>query len=437
MKDGAILSETALAGNIRSLDRQSRLRASIAGSAGNLIEWYDFYAYAYTALYFAAFFFPSGDRTAQLINVAAIYAAGFLVRPIGAWYFGRFADRRGRRAALVTSVLLMGSGSLLIAVLPGYGVIGVAAPVLLLLARLMQGFSSGGQYGAAASYLSEVAEPGKRGFFASFQFVTLIGGQLSALLVLGMLQWLLGEDALRDWGWRIPFAIGALAAASILLFKKHMHETVSGPARDAGSLRALARHPRAMFTVMSLSAAGALALYSFTTYMQKYLVNTAGLAAPAASSVMIAATLGFMLLQPVIGALSDRIGRRTCLLVFTGGMALAAVPLFSALEGASNPYQAFALVACALFIMSFYTAVSGLFKAELFPTEVRALGVGLGHAIASALFGGTAEFVALQLKQAGAEWVFGWYIAVVCAAAFVVSLTMREPRMAGHIDAHK
>ncbi|MGN6595173.1 MFS transporter [Sphingopyxis terrae] len=427
------LSESALADNIQALDRRSRLRASIAGSAGNLIEWYDFYAYAYTALYFAAYFFPSGDRTAQLINVAAIYAAGFLVRPIGAWYFGRFADRRGRRAALVTSVLLMGGGSLLIALLPGYTTIGVAAPVLLLIARLMQGFSSGGQYGAAASYLSEVAEPGRRGFFASFQFVTLIGGQLSALLVLGLLQWLLGEEALRAWGWRIPFAIGAAAAASILLFKNHMHETVSGGARGAGSLRALARHPRAMLTVMTLSAAGALALYSFTTYMQKYLVNTAGLAGTAASSVMIVATLGFMLLQPVIGALSDRIGRRTCLLLFTGGMALAAPPLYSALASASSVYEAFALVACALFIMSFYTSVSGLFKAELFPTEVRALGVGLGHAIASALFGGTAEFIALQLKQAGVEWVFGWYIAAVCAAAFAVSLTMREPSASVHM----
>ncbi|MEJ6011389.1 MFS transporter [Novosphingobium aquae] len=427
-------SEISQAGNIRSLDRRSRLRASIAGSAGNLIEWYDFYAYAYTALYFAASFFPSGDRTAQLINVAAIYAAGFLVRPIGAWYFGRFADRRGRRAALVTSVLLMGAGSLLIAILPGYEVIGVAAPVLLLIARLMQGFSSGGQYGAAASYLSEVAESGKRGFFASFQFVTLIGGQLSALLILGLLQWLLGEVALREGAWRIPFAIGAIAAISILLFKDQMHETVSRQTSDAGSLRALARHPRAMFTVMTLSAAGALALYSFTTYMQKYLVNTAGLDAPAASKVMIVATLGFMLLQPIIGTVSDRIGRRTCLLLFTGGMTIAAVPLFSALEGASDPYQAFALIACALFILSFYTSVSGLFKAELFPTEVRALGVGLGHAIASALFGGTAEFVALQLKQAGAEWVFGWYLALVCGAAFVVSLRMREPRAAGHID---
>src|SRR3989344_8890940 len=170
------------------LDRKTRARAAVAGSAGNLIEWYDFYAYAYTALYFASSFFPEGDRTAQLINVAAIYAAGFLIRPLGGWYFGRYADRHGRRAAMIASVLLMGAGSLLVAILPTYATIGAAAPALLLVARLMQGFSTGGQYGAAATYLSEIAEPGKRGFYASFQFVTLIGGQLFALLTVFLLQ---------------------------------------------------------------------------------------------------------------------------------------------------------------------------------------------------------------------------------------------------------
>lgn len=417
------------------LDRRTRVRSAVAGSAGNLIEWYDFYAYAYTALYFASAFFPAGDRTAQLLNVAAIYAAGFLIRPLGGWYFGRFADRRGRRAAMIVSVLLMGAGSLVVGVLPTYATIGAAAPALLLVARLMQGFSSGGQYGAAATYLSEIAEPGKRGFFASFQFVTLIGGQLSALLVIALLQMTMSEDAIREWGWRVPFLLGAVLAGGFLLFRSMMHETSepAGRPEDAGSLRALARHPRALLTVMALSAAGAVTLYTFTTYMQKYLVNTAGMSVTLASRTMLIVTFAFLLLQPVLGTLSDKIGRRTNLLIFSGGMTIFAVPLLGAIGQATTMWTAAVLVFAALAILSFYTSVSGLFKAELFPASIRALGVGLGHAIASAIFGGTAEYLALLMKQMGHEGLFAWYVAAVCGIAFLVALRMREPRAHGHM----
>ena len=420
---------------IDTLDRGTRRRAAFAGSIGNLIEWYDFNTYAYTALYFAASFFPAGDRTAQLLNVAAIYAAGFLIRPLGGWYFGRFADTRGRRAAMVVSVLLMGLGSLLVAILPGYATIGAAAPALLLIARLMQGFSSGGQYGAAATYLSEIAQPGRRGLFGSFQFVTLIGGQLAALLVLWLLQASLGEAAIRAWAWRIPFVIGAAVAFSLLLFRGMMHETIAvdADARDAGTLRRLFEHPRALLTVMALSAGGGLCLYTFTTYLQKYLVNTAGLSVRDSSKAVIGATIGFLLLQPLIGMLSDRIGRRTCLLIFSGGMTVGAVPLLSGLGHVGSVGGALLLAFAALGILSFYTSVSGLFKAELFPAHVRALGVGLAHSVATAIFGGTAEYVALALKQAGHEGWFGWYVAAVCGVSFVTALTMREPRRYGHL----
>jgi len=419
-----------------TLDKKTRARAAIAGSAGNLIEWYDFYAYAYTALYFAAAFFPEGDRTAQLLNVAAIYAAGFLIRPLGGWYFGRYADRKGRRAAMVASVLLMGAGSLLVAILPTYATIGAAAPALLLVARLMQGFSTGGQYGAAATYLSEIAEPGRRGFYASFQFVTLIGGQLFALLVIFLLQESFSDAAIRDWAWRLPFILGAVLAGLFLLFRDQMHETAEPAAKgqEAGSLKTLLQHPRAMLTVMALSAAGAVTLYTFTTYMQKYLVNTAGMDVAAASRTMLVVTFLFLLLQPLLGTLSDRIGRRTNLLIFSGGMTLFAVPLLGAIGEAQTMWSAGLLVFAALAIMSFYTSVSGLFKAELFPAHVRALGVGLGHAIASAIFGGTAEYAALLLKQMGHEQAFAWYVSAVCAVAFIVALRMREPRAHGHLQ---
>lgn len=414
------------------LSHAERIRAIVAGSAGNLIEWYDFYIYAFTALYFASSFFPEGDRTAQLLNVAGIYAAGFLIRPLGGWFFGRFSDRHGRKAGMVFSILLMGAGSLLIAVLPTYATIGAFAPLLLLVARLIQGFSTGGQYGAAATYLSEVAAAERRGFYASFQFVTLIGGQLSALLILILLQNSLGEAEIREWGWRLPFFLGAVLAATVLLFRDAMHETVETSSRsaDAGSLRGLARHPRELLIVVALTAGGAICIYGFTTYMQKFLVNTAGMDVKSVSNVMLGAMIVFMLLQPLVGALSDRIGRRKCLLVFSSLMTVAAVPLLTALSMVQSPVAAFLLVTAALTILSFYTSVSGLFKAELFPPHVRALGVGLAHSVSAAIFGGSAEYVALLFKQNGHEEWFFWYVALTCAVSFAVAFKMREPRRA-------
>lgn len=413
-----------------------RIKAVAAGSAGNLIEWYDFYVYAFTSLYFAAAFFPEGDRTAQLLNVAGIYAAGFLIRPLGGWFFGRFSDRKGRRAGMVLSVLMMGAGSLMIALLPTYAQVGALAPLLLLVARLVQGFSTGGQYGAAATYLSEISKKGRRGFIASFQFVTLIGGQLSALLVLVALQQTIGDEAIRAWAWRVPFAIGAVLALSVILLSKHMHETgeIGTPHVDAGTFRALAAHPKSVLFVVSLSASGAICLYTFTTYMQKFLVNTAGMSAMKASGLMTGAVVIFMLLQPIIGRLSDTIGRRTCLLIFSGLMTLAAVPLLTLIADSGNrPGSAFALVVSALLILSFYTSVSGLFKAELFPSHVRALGVGFAHSIAAAIFGGTAEWVALLCKQLGYESAFYWYVALAAGTAFLTALVMPEPSREGRL----
>lgn len=413
-----------------------RIKAVVAGSAGNLIEWYDFYVYAFTALYFASAFFPQGDRTAQLLNVAGIYAAGFLIRPLGGWFFGRFSDRRGRRAGMVLSVLMMGAGSLLIAVLPTYAQVGALAPMLLLIARLLQGFSTGGQYGAAATYLSEISKKGRRGFIASFQFVTLIGGQLSALLILVLLQQTLGDEVIREWAWRIPFAIGAVLAVTVLFFSKYMHETgdIGTKPVDAGTFRALLAHPKSVLFVVSLSASGAICLYTFTTYMQKFLVNTSGMSAATASGVMTGAVVVFMLLQPIIGRLSDTIGRRTCLLIFSGTMTIAAVPLLTLLAGAgSSPAEALALVIVSLFILSFYTSVSGLFKAELFPAHIRALGVGFAHSVAAAIFGGTAEWVALWCKQMGFEGAFYWYVAAAAGTAFLTALLMPEPSREGKL----
>ncbi|MBI6915182.1 MFS transporter [Pseudomonas juntendi] len=416
-------------------ERSKRIFAIVGASSGNLVEWFDFYVYAFCAIYFAPAFFPSDDPTVQLLNTAGVFAAGFLMRPIGGWIFGRLADRHGRKNSLMISVLMMCFGSLMIACLPTYASIGTWTPALLLLARLIQGLSVGGEYGTTATYMSEVALRGQRGFFASFQYVTLIGGQLLAVLVVVILQQLLTEDELRAWGWRIPFVVGAIAALISLMLRRSLHETSSAETRqdkDAGTIKGLfSNHAAAFITVLGYTAGGSLIFYTFTTYMQKYLVNTAGMTAKNASYVMTAALFLFMVLQPFFGMLSDRIGRRNSMLLFGALGTLFTVPLLMALKTVTSPFMAFVLISLALCIVSFYTSISGLVKAEMFPPQVRALGVGLAYAVANAAFGGSAEYVALGLKTMGMENTFYWYVTAMMAIAFLFSL--RLPKQAEYL----
>src|SRR6195952_3421027 len=205
-----------------------RLKSIVGGSAGNLVEWYDFYTYSVLTIYFAPSFFPKADQTAQLLSAAAIFAVGFLMRPVGAWVMGVYGDRHGRKAGLALSVALMCVGSLIIALSPTYAQAGVAAPLLLVLARMLQGLSVGGEYGASATYLSEMATKKHRGFYSSFQYVTLIMGQLLALSVLVLLQrYFLSAAQLHAWGWRIPFDIGAVLAVTVMYLRRSLHESVA------------------------------------------------------------------------------------------------------------------------------------------------------------------------------------------------------------------
>jgi MHS family dicarboxylic acid transporter PcaT-like MFS transporter len=367
-----------------------------------------------------------------LLATAGVFGAGFLMRPIGGWLFGRIADRKGRKVSMVLSVSMMCGGSLLIACLPTYASIGAWAPFLLLVARLFQGLSVGGEYGTTATYMSEIALRGQRGFFSSFQYVTLIGGQLLAVLVVVALQAILTHEELVAWGWRIPFVIGAATAVVALYLRRSLAESTSEENRtkkEAGTMAGLFKYHRAaFFTVLGYTAGGSLIFYTFTTYMQKYLVNSAGMSIKTASTIMTFALLAYMCMQPLFGALSDRIGRRNNMLLFGGLGTIGVVPIMFALQTVTNPYMAFFLITVALAIVSFYTSISGIVKAEMFPPEVRALGVGLAYAISNAAFGGSAEYVALALKKAGSESAFFWYVTVMMAIAFIVALRLpRKP----------
>lgn len=412
--------------------QRQRLKAIIGGSTGNLVEWYDWYAYSAFTLYFAPHFFPSEDRTAQLLSAAGIFAVGFLMRPIGAWLMGVYADRHGRKSGLTLSVALMCAGSLLIGVTPDYETIGVAAPMLLVLARLMQGLSIGGEYGASATYLSEMAGRNRRGFFSSFQYVTLIAGQLVAICVLLILQALLTVEQLDSWGWRIPFFIGGALAIIVFWLRQGLAETQSFAnakaegAPKSGFFELITRHPRETLTVMMLTAGGTIAFYAYSIYMQKFLVNTSGLSRETASQINAITLFLFMLLQPVAGALSDRIGRRPLMISFGVLGVICTYPIFSTLARTTDPTVAGLLVMAGLLIVTGYTSINAVVKAELFPAHIRALGVALPYALANTLFGGTAEFVALWFKQAGMEQAFYVYVSIMIAISLAVYVRMRE-----------
>lgn len=419
-----------------------RITANIfKGSVGNLIEWYDWYVYAAFAVYFSSEFFPAGDPTSQLLNTAAVFAVGFLMRPIGSLLLGRHADRHGRRAALTLSITIMAGGSLIIACTPGYETIGIMAPIILVVARLLQGLSLGGEYGTSATYLSEMASSGRRGFYSSFQYVTLVGGQLTALGVQIVLQQVLTDADMKTWGWRIPFVIGALGALAVLWLRRSMDESEqfskmgSESRSNAGTIRALMKHPKAVLTVVGLTLGGTVAFYTYTTYMQKFMVNTVGLPKGVVSWINFVALLVFVVLQPLAGALSDRIGRRPLLMFFGVFGTLLTVPLFLFMENTQSPIGAFLLMMVGLIIVTGYTSINAIVKAELFPTEIRALGVGFPYGVTVAVFGGTAEFIALWCKSIGVESMFYYYVAACIAVSLIVYWRMGESSKDSYIEA--
>lgn len=409
----------------------------LKGSLGNLVEWFDWYVYAAFAIYFAPVFFPSHDKTAELLSTAAVFAIGFLMRPLGSLLLGKYADQHGRRAALTLSVLIMAAGSLVIAVTPGYDQIGILAPAILVIARLFQGLSLGGEYGTSATYLSEMASAGHRGFYSSFQYVTLISGQLLALGVQIILQITLSEHAIAVWGWRIPFVIGALGALIVLVLRLSMEESdqfLAQAKKEKGQLRELLHYPKAVLTVMGLTLGGTIAFYTYTTYLQKFMINTTGLPKQTVTWINFVALFIFMVLQPFAGALSDKIGRKPLLFWFGGLGTVFTVPIFLALAQTKSAWVAFFLMLAGLVIVTGYTAINAIVKAEMFPTEIRALGVGLPYGLTVAVFGGTAEYVALYLKNAHHESVFFVYVAAVIFISLLVYWRMADTKATSKLD---
>ncbi|MFC5409432.1 MFS transporter [Larkinella bovis] len=391
------------------------IKSIVGGSIGNLIEWYDWYTYSVFSMYFAGAFFPEEDATAQLLNTAGIFAIGFLMRPLGGWLLGAYADRQGRKAALTLSVLLMCLGSLLIALAPGYHQIGILAPSLLVVARLIQGLSVGGEYGTVATYLSEIAPDGRKGLYSSFQYVSTTLGQLLALGVLLALQrFFLTAEQLEAWGWRIPFLIGTALALLALLLRQNLSETTDfiknrPNAGRAGTFRELGKYRKETALVVGLTIGLTVSYYTFTTYIQKFLVNTAGFSKSDSTVITLVSLTLFMLVQPLAGWLGDRFGTKRMMIIYGVLGILTTYPLLMWLQNPGGISQAIGLITVALVILSLATSVSAIIKAELFPVAVRTLGVSLPYALTVAVFGGSAEYVALLFKQVGyANWFYGY-----------------------------
>ncbi|GAA4048345.1 MFS transporter [Arthrobacter methylotrophus] len=418
----------------------------LKGSAGNLVEWYDVYIYTAFSAYFASHFFSSKDPLQSNLEAMAVFAVTFLMRPIGSWFFGRYADRKGRKAALTVSVTMMSAGSFAIAILPTKEVIGVWALVLLILIRLIQGFSVGGEYGTSATYMSEAATAKRRGFFSSFQYVTLIGGQMLALLVLVILEQALGKEALGGWGWRIPFVIGGFAALVVLWLRRSMEETISAEQTAAatapaageaqpGTLKLLfTKHWRSLLICIGVTLGGTVAFYTYTNFILSFMQNTSGIAKETSSQINFWALLIFMCLQPVYGMISDKVGRKPLLLWFGILGVLCTWPLLSALGGTTDPFVAFLLMMGGLLIVGGYTSINALVKAELFPSSIRALGVGLGYAIANSLFGGTVPLVGAALQKAGQVEVFFTYVTVAIGISLLVYIFALKNKKSTHLD---
>jgi MHS family alpha-ketoglutarate permease-like MFS transporter len=419
---------------------KNRIKSIFGGALGNLIEWYDWYIYSAFSLYFAASFFPKGNLTVQLLNTAAIFAVGFLMRPVGGLLMGVYADKKGRKAALTASVILMCFGSLLIAFAPTYDMVGIWSPAILIFARLIQGISVGGEYGVSATYLSEMASSRYRGFYSSFQYVTLIMGQLIALSVLIILQrYLLTPEQLYRWGWRIPFLIGAVGAYIGFYLRRRINETDSFENESSTKLKqnplmGLIKHPKEVLTVIGLTMGGTLAFYTYSTYMQKFMVNTIGLSRDTATLLSASTLIVFMVVQPLFGLLSDVIGRRRLLIAFGVLGSLTTVPILTALSSTQNTWLIFALITTALLIVSTYTSISAIVKAELFPVEIRALGVSLPYAIAVSVFGGTAEYIALWSKSMGHETWFFWYVSACIMLSLLVYINMPDTKENSCLD---
>jgi MFS transporter, MHS family, alpha-ketoglutarate permease len=416
---------------------------TIRGSSGNLVEWYDVYIYTVFAPYFENQFFDKSEQNST-VYVYAIFAITFVMRPVGSWFFGRYADRRGRRTALTVSVSLMAACSMVVALVPSQKSIGIAAPIILILARLLQGFATGGEYGTSATYMSEAATRERRGFFSSFQYVTLVGGHVLAQFTLLIVLSVFNDDQVNEFGWRIGFAVGGVAAVVVFWLRRTMDESLSedvleaikaGKDKAAGSMRALfTTYWKPLLLCFLITLGGTVAFYTYSVNAPAIVKSAYKNDAMAATWVNLIGLIFLMLLQPVGGIISDKVGRKPLLLFFGFGGLFYTYILITYLPQTHSPAMSFLLVAVGYVILSGYTSINALVKSELFPAQIRALGVGVGYALANSIFGGTAPLIYQALKARNEVPLFIGYVTVCIAVSLVVYLFFLKNKSETYLD---
>ncbi|WP_369022997.1 MFS transporter [Nocardia cyriacigeorgica] len=361
---------------------------------GNATEWFDYGVYAATATYLTDAFFPGELGT---LGTMLGFAISFVLRPLGGMVWGPLGDRIGRKAVLATTILLMAAATGLIGVLPTHGQVGVIAPILLILLRVIQGFSTGGEYGGAATYLAECATDRKRGFLGSFLEFGTLGGFVGGSAVVLACQLAVGSEAMHDWGWRIPFLLAIPLGLIGWYLRAKLDESpvftevAENPHPPTGLRELIGNYPRELLTLAGLVVALNVVNYTLLTYQPTYLQKTIGLDESTTTTMMLIGQLVMMVCIPFFGGLSDRVGRRPLWLVSLVGLAVLAVPMYL-LMGVGTGWAVLGFVVLGLFYIPQLATISATFPA-IFPTHVRYAGFALGYNVSTAVFGGTAPLV--------------------------------------------
>jgi MHS family alpha-ketoglutarate permease-like MFS transporter len=426
-----------MAGTAQQAPAQERhrlpVRTLVSASIGNAVEWFDWTVYATFLVYFSTQFFPKDNEALALIGTTSAYALAFFFRPLGGWLLGRFADLRGRKAGMLLTILLMAGGSLVIAILPTYEAVGWLAPILLLLARIAQGMSLGGEVSNASAYLAEIAPPARRGRYSAFFYISTGTSLLAASLLGVLLTNLLDEDQLNSYGWRIAFAAGGLLGLVGLWLRRSLSETdqfeenVEKARATKNPLWLTIRdHPRAVLQLIGFTVLNTLSYYTFFSALTQFAIKFRG---ADSNEVFIALSIGtalFVALCYPFGALSDRFGRKPQMLVWSAGLAVLVVPLSFLVR--DNLFSLAVVFCVGLGLYALMASIAPAIMSELFPTELRATGIGAWYNITVAVFGGTAPLVITALSNAGHPLWFFWYVSAGAVVAFIATLSLRETK---------
>jgi MHS family alpha-ketoglutarate permease-like MFS transporter len=416
----------------RPRPQPSRRKVVIAVSLGNGIEYFDWAIYSALTTVFARHIFPASDPTVSMLLSMATFALGFVARPVGAIFFGNMADRRGRKFVLTVSITLTSLGSLVIALVPTYAVIGVAAPAIVLLARLTQGLGAGGEASSAATFLVESAPSHRRGFFASFQQMSTGAGLLAASLVAAAITALLPEDALNSYGWRLGFLLAAVLGLIALYLRRNVADIeaaeevtrLTAAERRAIRREAFRTHRVRLVQIFLLTIPGTIGNYMFLNYMAAFAHTTTGIEISTALLANSCAVAVYCAAIPFAGLLTDRIGRKPCLIIFSVLYILIPYPLFSIIGTTFASVLVANLIG--VLVLSIFSGTFMTLYNELFPTSIRVAASGIPFALAVSLFGGTAPYVTTQLFALGLSGLIWAYLSVAGVIALIVTFTLPE-----------